>query len=120
MVRSPLTPQQRAVGRRLGAYLRECRGERKPADVAHAACISPETLRKIETGRLATPAFTTIVAAETVNGLPGIGGLAWSTKSFQQTDTAVMSVIVIGFTAIALDQLVKLLERRLVPWRGAV
>jgi len=84
--------------------------------------ILPSVLPELLTGlRLAIGfAFTTIVAAETVNGLPGIGGLAWSTKSFQQTDTAVMSVIVIGFTAIALDQLVKLLERRLVPWRGAV
>ena len=70
MVRSPLTPQQRAVGRRLGAFLREARGERKPADVAHAASISPETLRKIETGRLATPAFTTVAALAVVLDVP--------------------------------------------------
>ena len=62
MVRSPLTPQQRAAGRRLGAHLRDARGERTLADVAQAASISPETLRKIETGRLATPAFTTVAA----------------------------------------------------------
>lgn len=66
MVRSPLTPQQRAAGRRLGAYLRDARGERKAADVAHAASISPETLRKIETGRLSTPAFTTVAALAAV------------------------------------------------------
>lgn len=30
--------------------------------MARAADISPETLRKIETGRLATPAFATIAA----------------------------------------------------------
>lgn len=62
MVRSPLTPQQLAAGRRLGAYLRRARGERTLAEVARAAAISPETLRKIETGRLATPAFTTVAA----------------------------------------------------------
>jgi len=66
MVRSPLTPQQLAVGKRLGARLREARGERRPAEVAHAASISPETLRKIETGRLATPAFTTVAALAVV------------------------------------------------------
>ncbi|RZT17948.1 helix-turn-helix protein [Mycobacterium sp. BK558] len=66
MVRSPLTPQQRAAGRRLGAYLRDARGDRKAADVAHAASISPETLRKIETGRLSTPAFTTVAALAAV------------------------------------------------------
>jgi transcriptional regulator with XRE-family HTH domain len=66
MVRSPLTPQQLAAGKRLGAHLREARGDRKPAEVAHAASISPETLRKIETGRLATPAFTTVAALAAV------------------------------------------------------
>lgn len=70
MVRSPLTPQQRAAGKRLGSYLREARGDRKPAEVAHAASISPETLRKIETGRLATPGFTTVVALAAVLGIP--------------------------------------------------
>ncbi|MET0455631.1 MAG: helix-turn-helix transcriptional regulator [Mycobacterium sp.] len=70
MVRSPLTPQQLAVGRRLGAFLRQARGDRKPAEVAHAASISPETLRKIETGRLATPAFTTVAALAAVLDIP--------------------------------------------------
>lgn len=70
MVRSPLTPQQRAAGRRLGAFLREARGDRKPAEVADAASISPETLRKIETGRLATPAFTTVAALAVVLQIP--------------------------------------------------
>lgn len=62
MVRAPLTPAQIAAGRRLGAILRECRGERTVADVAERAGISPETLRKIESGRLLTPSFATVVA----------------------------------------------------------
>lgn len=70
MVRSPLTPQQRAAGKRLGACLRQARGDRTLAAVAHAASISPETLRKIETGRLATPAFTTVAALAAVLGIP--------------------------------------------------
>ncbi|BBY15433.1 helix-turn-helix domain-containing protein [Mycolicibacterium litorale] len=70
MVRSPLTPQQIAAGKRLGAFLREARGDRKPAEVAQAASISPETLRKIETGRLATPAFTTVAALAAVLEIP--------------------------------------------------
>ena len=63
-------------------------------------------------------AWTTIVAAETVNGLPGIGGLAWFTKKDTRIDVAVMCVIVIGLTAIVLDQLIQLCERALVPWKG--
>ncbi len=86
--------------------------------VLHA--VLPSILPEVLTGiRLAIGfAFTTIVAAETVNGIPGIGGLAWSTKKFQQTDVAVLCIIVIGLMAILLDQFVKLLERRFVPWRG--
>ena len=62
MVRNPLTPEQIAAGRRLGARLRELRGERPLAEVAVHAGISPETLRKIETGRMPPPAFATIAA----------------------------------------------------------
>ena len=82
--------------------------------------ILPSVLPELFTGiRLAIGfAWTTIVAAETVDGIPGIGGLAWSTKKFQQTDTAVLCIIVIGVAAILLDQGVKAIERRAVPWRG--
>lgn len=38
--------------------------------MAQAASISPETLRKIETGRLATPAFTTVAALAAVLEIP--------------------------------------------------
>lgn len=38
-------------------------------DVALAARVSPETLRKIESGRVATPAFPTIAAITDVLGL---------------------------------------------------
>lgn len=80
----------------------------------------PAALPDLVTGlRLAIGfAWTTIVAAETANGIPGIGGLAWSTKKFQQTDVAVLCILVIGLTAILLDHLVKVLDRVFVPWRG--
>ena len=62
MVRLPLTAEQLAAGKRLGEQIRAARGARTLAEVASTAGISPETLRKIETGRLATPAFSTIAA----------------------------------------------------------
>ncbi|CCF64063.1 MULTISPECIES: helix-turn-helix transcriptional regulator [Nocardia] len=70
MVRLPLTPAQVEAGRRLGARLRTARAGRDLADVARAAGISPETLRKIETGRLPSPAFGTVVALSQVLELP--------------------------------------------------
>ncbi|MFI6037969.1 helix-turn-helix domain-containing protein [Streptomyces sp. NPDC051315] len=69
MVRLPLTPEEIERGQRLGALLRRARGERSMLDTALAARVSPETLRKIETGRVATPAFPTIAAIADVLGL---------------------------------------------------
>ena len=63
-------------------------------------------------------AFTTIVAAETLNGIPGIGGMAWSTRKFNQTDIAILCVIVIGVCAVAIDAGIRAIERRVVPWKG--
>jgi transcriptional regulator with XRE-family HTH domain len=62
MVRLPLTPSELERGQRLGALLRRARGERSMLETALAARVSPETLRKIESGRVATPAFPTVAA----------------------------------------------------------
>lgn len=87
MVRLPLTPQQIATGKRLGEYLRRARGERTLTDVATAAGISPETLRKIETGRLATPGFTTVaaLAMELSVSLDELARLCLPTADLEQT-----------------------------------
>ena len=69
MVRLPLTFEEVARGQRLGALLRRARGQRSMLDIALDASVSPETLRKIETGRVATPAFPTIAAIADVLGL---------------------------------------------------
>jgi transcriptional regulator with XRE-family HTH domain len=70
MVRPPLTAEQIAAGQRLGAALRLARGDRGLVEVALAAGISPETLRKIEGGRLPAPAFGTVVSLSSVLGIP--------------------------------------------------
>jgi len=70
MVRVPLTPQDHERGRRLGEVLRAARGPRSMTSVATAVGMSPETLRKIETGRVPTPAFFTVVALCTELGVP--------------------------------------------------
>ncbi|WP_062209804.1 helix-turn-helix transcriptional regulator [Demequina oxidasica] len=62
MVRLPLTEEELERGRRLGALLRQARGRRPILGTALEAGISPETLRKIESGRVATPSFPTIAA----------------------------------------------------------
>ncbi|ONK11499.1 helix-turn-helix transcriptional regulator [Streptomyces sp. MP131-18] len=69
MVRTPLTPEERERGCRLGALLRQARGAHSMGEIAARAGISVETLRKIETGRAPTPAFFTVAALASALGL---------------------------------------------------
>jgi transcriptional regulator with XRE-family HTH domain len=62
MVRMPHTADEIERGQRLGALIRQARGQRSMLDVALDAGVSPETLRKIESGRVPAPAFPTIAA----------------------------------------------------------
>jgi transcriptional regulator with XRE-family HTH domain len=62
MVRPPLSHYEHARGERLGTLLREARGARSMAEIAAVSGVPAETLRKIETGRIATPAFFTVAA----------------------------------------------------------
>lgn len=82
--------------------------------------VLPASLPDVFTGiRLALGfAWTTIVAAETANGIPGIGGLAWATKRMLRTDVAILCVLVIGITAVLLDLAIRGIERLVVPWKG--
>ncbi len=68
-MRTPLTPEDRERGERLGRLLRQARGDRSMAEIAARAGISAETLRKIETGRAPTPTFFTVAALARALGL---------------------------------------------------
>ncbi|WP_228255117.1 ABC transporter permease [Ornithinimicrobium avium] len=63
-------------------------------------------------------AWTTVVAAELQNGLPGIGGLAYQAGVQLRTPLVIACIIVIGLAAIALDSAIKRLGEVLVPWQG--
>ncbi|NUS14100.1 MAG: helix-turn-helix transcriptional regulator [Streptomyces sp.] len=69
MVRTPLTPWERRRGEHFGTLLRAARGDRSMVEVAAAAGVSAETLRKIETGRAPTPAFFTVAALAAALGI---------------------------------------------------
>jgi transcriptional regulator with XRE-family HTH domain len=69
MVRDPLTDDERERGCALGRVLQRARGGRNAAEVALQAGISLDTLRKIERGAIATPAFFTVAALAEVLGM---------------------------------------------------
>jgi DNA-binding Xre family transcriptional regulator len=70
MVRLPLSPDQVRAGQRLGALIRTARAGRDPEMIAREAGISPETLRKLEVGRMPSPSFGTVVGLCAALGLP--------------------------------------------------
>ena len=69
MVRPPLSRLEHARGERLGLLLREARGPRSLGEIAARSGVPAETLRKIETGRIATPAFFTVATLAATLGL---------------------------------------------------
>jgi hypothetical protein len=70
MVRLPLSTEQVRAGQRLGALIRTARAGRDPEMIARDAGISPETLRKLEVGRMPSPSFGTVVGLCNALGLP--------------------------------------------------
>ncbi len=63
-------------------------------------------------------AYTSVVAAETVNGLPGIGGMIRDAQRYNQTDVVILGIIVLGISGLLLEYLLLLAQRRATPWRG--
>nr|WP_206068551.1 ABC transporter permease [Nonomuraea sp. FMUSA5-5] len=82
--------------------------------------VLPSALPEIFTGvRLAVGiAYSSVVAAETVNGVPGIGGMVRDAQRYLQTDVVVLGLLAIGLSGLLIDGLLRLAEKRLIPWRG--
>ncbi|MFJ4326953.1 ABC transporter permease [Streptomyces tricolor] len=76
----------------------------------------PETLTGV---RLAVGvAYSSLVAAELVNGLPGIGGMVKDAANYNNTPVVLVGIIAIGVSGLIIDGLLLRLERAVVPWRG--
>jgi transcriptional regulator with XRE-family HTH domain len=74
--RRPLTPAQRAEGRRLAADLRSAREVRRQgqAELARRSGVSVDAIRALEGNRIATPSFFTVarIARELELGLDAL------------------------------------------------
>ncbi|WP_029431180.1 ABC transporter permease [Blastococcus sp. URHD0036] len=82
--------------------------------------VLPAALPEIATGiRLAVGiAYSSLVAAETVNGLPGIGGMIRQAQTYLQSDVVILGLFAIGLSGLAIDGVLRAIERRVLPWRG--
>ncbi|NCN04643.1 MAG: ABC transporter permease subunit [Spirochaetales bacterium] len=63
-------------------------------------------------------AYTTLISAEIVAAVNGIGWLVLDAGRFLRTDILFMAVIVMGVTGMVLDLLLRTLEQKLIPWKG--
>lgn len=63
-------------------------------------------------------AWTTLVAAEMVAATTGLGYMVLSASQFLQTSTVIMGIFVIAAIAYAFDLLMRVVERKVVPWKG--
>lgn len=81
--------------------------------------ILPACLPDIGTGMRISLGFTysVLVAAEIVAATRGIGWMVWDAAKFLLSDVVIMGLIVLGLTGVALDQILRRLERALTPWR---
>jgi len=82
--------------------------------------IIPNSLPEIFTGaRVAMGVcWGTVVAAELVAAEKGAGKMIIAASKFQQTDIVIMGIILIGVIGYGIDTLMRVAERKLVPWKG--
>ncbi|MEN0087999.1 MAG: ABC transporter permease subunit, partial [Pseudomonadota bacterium] len=82
--------------------------------------IIPNSLPEIFTGaRVAMGVcWGTVVAAELVAAEVGAGMMIMTASKFQNTDIVIMGIILIGVIGFAIDVLMRVAEKRLVPWKG--
>ncbi|MFB7497943.1 ABC transporter permease [Streptomyces sp. NPDC056161] len=60
-----------------------------------------------------------LIAAEEINSTAGIGYLMAQAQSYARTDVLAVCILVYGLFGLFADALVRLLERLLMPWKGA-
>lgn len=82
--------------------------------------IFPSCLPEIFTGLRVSIGFTytTLVSAEIVAAVSGVGWMVLDASRFLRSDVIFMGIIVMGITGIVLDRVIRLLEAKIVPWKG--
>lgn len=60
----------------------------------------------------------TLVAAELLGAQEGIGQMIWVAQKFFRTEIVIIGIIIIGIIGIAMDVMMRMIEAKLIPWRG--
>ncbi|MNE20290.1 putative aliphatic sulfonates transport permease protein SsuC [compost metagenome] len=62
--------------------------------------------------------YTTLVAAEMVAAVTGIGWMVLDASKFLRSDIIFVGIIIMGITGMLIDAILRLIERKVVPWKG--
>lgn len=62
--------------------------------------------------------YTTLVSAEMVAATSGIGWMVLDASRFLRSDIIFVGIIIMGITGVLLDRILRIIERRVVPWKG--
>lgn len=62
--------------------------------------------------------YTTLVAAEMVAATAGMGWLVLDASNYLRSDIVFMGVIIMGITGILLDKVIRIVEGKLIHWKG--
>jgi taurine transport system permease protein len=63
-------------------------------------------------------AYTTLVAAEMVAAVSGIGWLVLDASRYLRSDIIFMGIFIMGLTGIVLDLMIRFIESRIIFWKG--
>lgn len=63
-------------------------------------------------------AYTTLVAAEMVAAKSGLGWMVLDASNYLRSDIIFVGIIIMGITGILLDQGLRILEKKIIPWKG--
>ncbi|CVK20519.1 ABC transporter permease [Sporomusa sphaeroides] len=63
-------------------------------------------------------AYTTLVAAEMVAAVTGIGWMVLDASKFLRSDIIFLGIFIMGITGILIDGVIRFFEHKVVPWKG--
>jgi len=61
-------------------------------------------------------AYSVVVAAEMVASTSGLGWMVYNASQFVESGTVITGLVLMGLTGLALDGLMQIIQRKLVPW----
>lgn len=82
--------------------------------------ILPSALPEIFIGMRVALRFSweTLLMVELLSAREGIGVMIWLGNKFLRADIVIIGIIILGVIGLAMDVMIRMIQARLIPWRG--